>query len=197
MEKLGDEVYTHDPADKRGPYIQVGPWGRAFYLLDPKPEEVHLEDIAWSLSKLCRYNGHCLKPYSVAEHSVLVSYLVNHKLSKWALLHDAEEAYTGDITRSMKAALEILAPGALKKLADPIKRAVCERFKLEWPEPAEVKQADTELLALEVHQNMPRGDCVWHDLPDAPRTVGIKCWTHTIAMRKFLERSRQLMVIEY
>ncbi len=195
MENLGGR--HANICDNRGPYIQVGPYGRAFYILDPRPEEVHLEDIAFSLAKICRFNGHCIKHYSVAEHSVHVSHLVNHTLAAWALMHDAEEAYTGDLTRAMKGSLEIIAPGALKKLADPIKRAVCERFKLDWPEPAEVKQCDTDALAAEVTQNMPKGECVWYDLPPVPRTMRVKCWTHTIAMRKFLERSRELMVIEY
>lgn len=197
MKITGDEVYTHDPGDRRGPYIQVGPRGRPFYLLDPRPEDVYLEDIAYSLAKLCRYNGHCIKHYSVAEHSIHVSHLVNHTLARWALLHDAEEAYTGDITRSMKGALETIAPGALKKLVDPIKRAVCERFKLDWPEPAEVKQCDTDALAAEVAQNMPKGECVWHDLPEVPRTMRVKCWTPRIAERMFHQRARELMIIEY
>lgn len=190
----GRRVHT---CDDRGPYLQVGPHGRAFYLLDPKPKEVHLEDIAYSLAKLCRYNGHCIKPYSVAEHSILVSRIVNHKLAKWALLHDAEEAYTGDLTRSMKTALEIIAPGAFKRISKPIAMAIATRFKIGWPEPEEVKTADCELLALEVEENMPTGPCEWHNMHEPPRGIHLKCWGAKVAERQFHLRARELMLIEY
>lgn len=178
--------------DDRGPYLQVGPHGRVFYLLDPTPEEVFIEDIAWSLGKLCRFNGHCTRPYSVAEHSVLVSEVVNHKLALWGLMHDAEEAYTGDLTRSMKTALEIIAPGAFKKIAKPIQRVIMERFGLDWPEPTEVKEADGEMLTVEYQQNMPQGACMWYDLAKPPQGVKVRCLDHMSATTLFTARAKEL-----
>lgn len=80
--------------------------GRAFDLSNPRPEMVDAEDIAHSLSMLCRYTGHCAWFYSVAQHSILVSEIVAAtapELGLAALMHDADEAYTNDWSSPMKA----------------------------------------------------------------------------------------------
>lgn len=83
--------------------------GRHFWPLDALTEDVVLEDVARGLANECRYGGQC-KFYSVAEHSVLVSIVVE-KLApprvarRWALealLHDGSEAYVGDVIRPLK-----------------------------------------------------------------------------------------------
>lgn len=76
--------------------------GVAFYPLDPKPNEIVIEDIAHALSNTCRFSGHTEKFYSVAQHSVLVSELVRPEYKLQALLHDASEAYLTDIPRPLK-----------------------------------------------------------------------------------------------
>lgn len=93
---------------------RAGPWmrlqgGRRFYPLDPRAEDVHMEDIAHALSLICRFGGHCPRHYSVAEHSILVSLLVertNPELALAGLLHDAAEAYIGDMVRPLKRGTE-------------------------------------------------------------------------------------------
>lgn len=84
--------------------------GRHFWPLDPLTEDVVLEDVARGLANECRYAGQVLKFYSVAEHSVIVSRVVEamappgFKL-RWAfeaLMHDAAEAYVGDVIRPLK-----------------------------------------------------------------------------------------------
>lgn len=71
---------------------------------DWRNPEFDMEDIVHSLSNLCRFNGHCLRFYSVAEHSVLVSYLCEHAGGDpmEALLHDACEAYVGDVPSPLR-----------------------------------------------------------------------------------------------
>jgi hypothetical protein len=66
---------------ERGDWIQTAT-GRPFWPIDPRPEDIDIEDIAHALSMLCRFGGHCLRFYSVAEHSVLLSQYVapEHKL---------------------------------------------------------------------------------------------------------------------
>ncbi len=72
-------------------------------LSDLKPEDVDIKIIANALSKTCRYNGQCHRFYSVAEHSLKVYRIVKKLIDdspvilQYALLHDAHEAYTGDI----------------------------------------------------------------------------------------------------
>lgn len=86
--------------------------GRAIWPADPRVEDIHLEDIAWGLARICRFNG-ALKPglgtYSVAQHSVLVMCAVqeahgvkDRDLLIAALLHDAPEYVLGDMTKPTK-----------------------------------------------------------------------------------------------
>jgi len=83
-----------------GPRIMLrsGGW---FDFLDPWNSPFTVEDIAHGLAHVCRYAGQCDGFYSVAEHSMLVADIADeHPLQ--ALLHDAAEAFMGDITRPLK-----------------------------------------------------------------------------------------------
>lgn len=78
--------------------------GHKFHLTEDKMgnNPIHVEDIATALAKQCRFNGHSQGFYSVAEHSVRVSTEVPHNLAFVALLHDAAEAYVGDLVSPVK-----------------------------------------------------------------------------------------------
>ena len=88
--------------------------GKLFSLIDPQPEDVHIADIIESLSKQCRFVGHCKYFYSVAQHSVIVSNIVNEEERLAALMHDAVEAYIGDISKPLKLTLECLCGKSFK-----------------------------------------------------------------------------------
>lgn len=84
--------------------------GRKFWPLDPRVEEVHLDDIVQALSQMCRWGGSTSRFYSVAQHSVWVARrvaLTHPHLALQALLHDAAEAYVGDQRRPIKSALRL------------------------------------------------------------------------------------------
>ncbi len=102
--------------------MSVAPWiqtytGKAFDLLDPKPEQVDVRDIAHALSLLCRFTGHCERFYSVAQHSCMVARIARdlwraehdaecpRPVLLRALLHDAAEAYVGDVSTPLKRAI--------------------------------------------------------------------------------------------
>lgn len=79
-------------------------------LLNPHRSTIHLEDIAIQLARISRFNGATCRFYSVAEHALLVSEWVevttgDPRTSLVALHHDSHEAYIGDLTRPLKAAL--------------------------------------------------------------------------------------------
>ncbi|WP_245459681.1 MULTISPECIES: phosphohydrolase [unclassified Mesorhizobium] len=125
---------------------RIGDWmqtftGRCFWPLDPRPEEIFIEDIAHALSLQCRYAGHCLKFYSVAEHSVLLARYVSPQDRLWALLHDASEAYLVDVPRPVKRDL-----ANYKHLEAAVMSAVCERFGLSPEMPADVNEADNRII---------------------------------------------------
>jgi 5'-deoxynucleotidase YfbR-like HD superfamily hydrolase len=119
---------------ERGPWMQTFT-GRAFYVLDPRPEDIELEDIAHGLAFECRYNGQCHEFWSVAQHSICVArearrLAAGHatrgdRLFLLALLHDADEAYVKDIPRPLKVAL----PG-YREIAEKVRHAINVRFQL-------------------------------------------------------------------
>lgn len=128
--------------------------GQKFHPLDPKPEEIHFVDIATALSNICRYGGHVKRFYSVAEHSYLVSLRVEELggdlyEQKWALLHDASEAYLGDIVRPLK--YQPLFAEYLK-YEKRLQAMIVGKFDLAPLEPDIVKACDWEMLGTEVDQ---------------------------------------------
>jgi hypothetical protein len=170
-------------------------WGRAFYPLDPRPEDIDICDIAASLAKLCRYTGHTKSFYSVAQHSVLVSTLVPAEHARWGLLHDAAEAYTGDMGRPMKLAIRTPAsewgPIPYDQVSHSIDIVIAEKFGLPFPAPFCVKQADIMAAAIEKRDVMIRSDWEWPDLPK-PLAVRIFPVGPVEAELMFLQRYVQL-----
>jgi hypothetical protein len=76
--------------------------GQYVDLYDPDPETISITDIAHHLSQINRFNGATRSTYSVAQHSILVMQAVPVRFRLQALLHDASEAYMGDMTRPVK-----------------------------------------------------------------------------------------------
>ena len=72
------------------------------YIGQNDPRYFDIEDIAHSLSQLCRFNGHCIGTYTVAQHSCIVAEYARDEHKLIALMHDAAEAYIGDIPRPLK-----------------------------------------------------------------------------------------------
>jgi 5'-deoxynucleotidase YfbR-like HD superfamily hydrolase len=137
-----------------GPTIMLnsGAW---FDFCAPSSSEFTIDDIAQGLSNICRYSGQCREFYSVAEHSLLVSEIAEG-FEFEALLHDAAEAFLGDVTRPLKQMLP-----EFKRIEAEVERAILDRFGVEGPMPPQVKQADLRVLAAEQRQIMPEGTDGW------------------------------------
>jgi 5'-deoxynucleotidase YfbR-like HD superfamily hydrolase len=125
--------------------------GRRFTPTNPNPNAIVIQDIAHSLSMQCRFSGHTKKFYSVAQHSVYVSYICNHEDALWGLMHDATEAYLVDVPRPLKRSGKF---DAYLEFEAVMQKAVCKRFGLSEQEPPSVKLADTILLATEARDLM-------------------------------------------
>lgn len=164
---------------RNGDWIQTYS-GRKFWTIDPRPEEVHIEDIAHALGMLCRYNGHCEDFYSVAEHCVLIARTLPLEFKLWGLLHDASEAYIADINRLTKPYL-----ANYKEIEARLMACVCKRFNLPLQEPAEVKAADNAILWDEHQQNMKKPPEAWR-LQGEPLGVQLQFWTPKRAKIEFL-----------
>lgn len=130
------------PGDKRKGDYMTTYTGQKFWPLDPRAEEVHLEDIAHALSRICRFNGHVRSHYSVAQHAVIVSHLVPQYLAFEALHHDDAEAYLADLVRPVKKHIRqyIKHERALEKV-------ISKRFRFKYPLPAVIHDIDTRIVA--------------------------------------------------
>lgn len=126
--------------------------GKFVDLLDPKPEQICLVDIAVGLAEAPRFGGQINRHYSVAEHSVRVAdslQQISYGLQIYGLLHDAHEAYTNDITAPMKHVLELAAPGVIRDLQGRLDVAIADHFGLEPLNEfqlADIKRADDLVL---------------------------------------------------
>jgi 5'-deoxynucleotidase YfbR-like HD superfamily hydrolase len=85
--------------------------GQKVWVIEPTPDTIRIDDIAHALSLLCRFNGHCKRLYTVGEHLLLCDKIYRRRFGKnplerlQLLLHDSPEAYLGDVTRPLKAAM--------------------------------------------------------------------------------------------
>lgn len=164
---------------RAGDWIQTSS-GRQFWPMDPRPEDVFIEDVAHALAHLCRYGGHVLKFYSVAEHSVHLARHVSPEHALWALLHDASEAYLVDVPRPIKPFLVNYYDAEAKIMA-----AICERFGLAPEMPEAVKAADYAVLTDEREQNMAAPPVRWNTDTE-PLGIVLRCWHPLAAEQAFL-----------
>lgn len=174
---------------RAGDWIQTFT-GKRFYPLDPQPDDFDIRDIAHALSMQCRYAGHCIRFYSVAEHCVLLSRFLEPEgrlVARWALLHDASEAYILDVPRPLKPFLS-----NYRDLETGIMDVVARRFALYSEMPPEVKRADNRILADEVAQNL--GPLQWDCEPGPRLGVTLQFWSPPEAERAFLEQYQKLEV---
>ncbi len=175
------------------PWIQTHT-GKAFDLLDPKPDQIDVEDIAHALAHLCRFTGHARRFCSVAQHSCFVAEIAAEfwqaehgtpcpaRVALAALLHDAPEAYIGDVSSPLKIALR--GEGTISEY-DQIEARICEaiyeRFGMYTIRagavnvPGLIKRADLIALATE-HRDLfdgppPRSWGVMLPEPCASRMV--------------------------
>lgn len=129
-------------------YIQTHS-GICFDLLEPNPDSVSIEDIAYSLTALPRYTGHSRLSWSVAQHSLLCCLeAVERELplddTLVALLHDATEAYLGDMSSPLKS----LCP-EYREHEGCVWAAIAKRFRLPLSLPYAVKEIDRDVLMWE------------------------------------------------
>ena len=141
------------------PYVSTF-LGHRFFLTSPHIDDVAIEDIAHGLAYQCRFNGQTSAFYSVAQHSLMVMSLVPDSLHFQALLHDAAEAYLGDMVKPLKQ----LFP-QFSVIESRVMDIIGQRFAVDLTrlDPA-IKRADLVALATERRDLMPEHPENWHCL---------------------------------
>jgi hypothetical protein len=166
--------------------------GRHFSYTDPRPEDIHILDIAQGLANEARYNGHTRAFYSVAQHAWLASRIVPAEHALEALLHDSSEAYCKDIPRPLKQLLPDYQ--AIEERVETIIRA---RFDLPGAMSPAVKHADLVLLATERRDLMPDDATPWQILANIePLPRKIIAMQPSRAQAIFLKRYVELTTTE-
>lgn len=157
--------------------------GRQVWPLNPKPEDICIEDIAHALALQCRYTGHVKQHYSVAQHSIIASW--NHpNAPMWALMHDAAEAYLADVARPVKPYLI-----GYNQFEERLLEVIAERFQLRWPMPEDIKEIDIVMLATERRDLMAEPPIPWESTKGvAPLPHRIQWWGWALAEKEFLQR---------
>jgi hypothetical protein len=174
---------------------RTGDWtqvysGKRFYVSDPRPEDVDIIDIAVHLGNLCRYGGGVGHFYSVAEHSVHVSYMVPEQDALHGLLHDAPEFVLADQTRPVKRELR---PDNRYFVLERLiwNKAIAPAFGLGFTMPASVKYADDQICLREKAVLKPRAGA-WNLPYEDPTDVIIECLIPEFATNRFLRRFAEL-----
>jgi uncharacterized protein len=173
---------------------RIGDWmqtytGVQFWPMDPRQEEIKIEDIAHSLSNQCRYAGHCTSFYSVAQHSVLVSKIVPPEHQLWGLLHDASEAYLVDLPRPIKRYSRI--GEEYKRVEAALVAKIALRFGLPIDEPKCISEADNIVLMTEKRDIMGPHPAKWVENAE-PLVETIDPWSPFLAEYMFLQEYGRL-----
>lgn len=148
--------------------------------LNLRPLDIDIIDIAHALSHLCRFTGHTRQFYSVAQHSVELSYHVDPDNARWALLHDAAEAYLGDVATPIKECLPIY-----RQWEDNALAIIARSFSLPDEMPEQVKTLDLRLTRRE-------GFVLVDDRLRSDLHISLQPFTPEAARAAFLKRYDEL-----
>lgn len=163
--------------------------GLRFDLIEPSAHTIHPADIAHSLARQCRFNGHTLPHYSVAQHCYIVADLVpvEHQLA--ALLHDATKAYVGGLPDEIRDLLPEFRQIELRTW-----HAICARFDIDPELPACVHDADLIARATERRDLMPPHRDQWTGLAGTqPMQARIRPWSAEEAAQHYFDRLQDLL----
>ena len=160
--------------------------GRKFWPHDPEPDDIVIEDVAHALALANRYTGHTREPYSVAQHCVIMSWLCPDK--KWALMHDAAEAYLSDVARPVKRYLQGYA-----EMEDRLLACVAGKFGLAMPIPDCVHEWDKIMLTAERRDLINhKGEDWFHIRGVTTLSYAIQAWPWSVAEKEFLHQFNKL-----
>ncbi|OHX12453.1 phosphohydrolase [Chromobacterium sphagni] len=147
--------------------------GRYLNVLDPKPDDIDIADIAHHLAHICRFGGACRQFYSEAEHAIRMAEILPPRLQLAGLLYGAAKAYGGEVVR---------ADSYDRPMSCRVTEVVEARFRLDLSgeDRAMLAMADTRLLATERRDLMPPDNVEWPILMGVP-PLPDRIWPMTIS----------------
>lgn len=192
------EMLDLSPCEDTDPSYIITFSGHKVFLEYPSADTICLDDIAHALSRLTRCTGHGDWAFTLAQHSVVTSLYAPPDTARWALFHDAHEAYLGDVSTPLK---RLIGP-AYDELAARFDRAIAAKFGLTI---CDVKLADLQAMAWELNENGPHcsvkewfgaatvakygvGGRMYHHKPEIAAGV----WSQSFSRRMFLSRCQEL-----
>lgn len=160
--------------------------------LQPTEDSIDIEDIAHALSNICRFGGHCFPFYSVAQHSVIVAALAPERLRLAALLHDASEAYLGDVIKPLKT----LIATNYTQYEEQFELVIGNKYGVDYADLMAIREYDMRALELE-HEALQKKN--YAPLLDVMYKNGLLqttwSWPPPYAYFKFLEVFKELYPI--
>lgn len=161
--------------------------GRRFYLWGKqrKQNQFYPPTVATALSRMCRWAGHTQWHYSVAQHCVEVALHLPPSLRLAGLLHDAAEAYIGDISSPLKALIKSEGVWIVQRAERLIVEWLCGWHNIPVKDMERVKEVDDQAAATEL-RDLISTDHAWCKLPE-PWDEPLHCWDRDYARDKWLE----------
>lgn len=168
-------------------FVYTLPTRRRIDLDNPDYNFFHISEIAYALSRIRRFNGHTPSHYSVAQHSVLVCDQLPPELRLAGLLHDAAEAYIGDMTRNVKKKCQ-----EFRDLEDKFCLAIASQFGFDYPFNNKIHAEDDRLCYTEAAQFFGLNEARTWGFRVKPYLFQIDCLDESAAEKLFLERFHSL-----
>src|SRR5690606_7876594 len=126
--------------------------GRLIDFRGIRTEDIDIRDIAHGLAHITRFGGQAKNHITVGEHSLLVASLVPPPYRFTALMHDAAEAYLGDIPKPLKNLLP-----DYRRIEEMLMRVISEKYRFSYPLPPVIKEADMKAIRQEWKENVLEG----------------------------------------
>ena len=168
--------------------------GLYFDFIDPQPDQFTLEDIAGALSKICRFGGQANEFYSVAEHCVHCARQAecdgnNLDTQAACLMHDAAEAFCGDVVKPLKVMLPQYA-----EIEERVEAVIAEKFCIDFRREKEiVREIDHAMLIAERLAMFTKDDVLWAGENEVRRlTRHFECWLPLLAESRFLRTAKMI-----
>ena len=186
-----------------GSWIQTYTGGQVWPLL--AKGDINMQDIVHALANICRFGGHTRQFYSVAQHSVLASMFIDQKHSAWGLMHDAAEAYIGDLVRPIKSHMVCCCGKgpmgvtwqSVQQIEMDLLQRIAETFKLPWPAPWDaIEKVDLRLLETERQLLLNPCRVAWRASGAQPiEDLGLLPLSPAAARSAFIRRAYELGLI--